>query len=282
MKAKGLGRGLDALFSESASRQSDNNANVVMDVAIGDIDPNRNQPRKRFDQQSLQQLADSIAQSGVLQPILLIKDGERYQILAGERRWRAARLAGLSSIPSLVRDADQVTRMEIALIENLQREDLNPMEEAAAIRALMDECGLTQDAVSKRLSRSRPAIANLLRLLTLPQQVQEMVAEGKLTAGHARALAAVESRTRQIQLAQMAVDNDLSVRQIELEASKKPVAERVFRPAPAEFERIENRAREAFGLKVALKGSLKKGKIILSYGDQSELENFLNKLEDVR
>jgi len=281
MKSKGLGRGLDALFSESASQYA-NNTNQVVEVAIGDIDPNSNQPRKHFDHQSLEQLAESISQTGVLQPILLVKDGERYQILAGERRWRAARLAGLLRIPSLIRDADQVSRLEIALIENLQREDLNPIEEAAAVRSLMDECGLTQDAVSKRLGRSRPAIANLLRLLTLPQQIQDMVVEGKLSAGHARALAAIDSRTRQIQLAQLAVDQDLSVRQIEVEASRREKQQKPGVVQPAEFEQIENRAREAFGLRVSLKGTLKKGKIILSYGDQSELENFLDILEGVR
>ncbi|MDR2505488.1 MAG: ParB/RepB/Spo0J family partition protein [Oscillospiraceae bacterium] len=282
MKNNALGRGLDALFSEVIPRPS---VNEVAQVAIGDIDPNREQPRKSFDPQALQQLADSIAHSGVLQPILLIRSGERYQILAGERRWRAARMAGLDTIPSLIREVDQISRIEIALIENIQRENLNPIEEAAAIRALMDECGLTQDAVSKRLGRSRPAIANLVRLLTLPQQIQEMVQDGRLTAGHARALAAVENRTRQLQLALSTIEGEWSVRQLEAEAAKKSPAEHPARPVrlpPAEFQDIEERARMALGMRVSVKGSLSKGKIILSYGDQAELENFLSILEEMQ
>ena len=188
-KAHGLGRGLDALIPTDTP---DETAASVQEIAIGQIDPNQDQPRKAFADDLIDQLAQSIQNQGIIQPLLVNPNGRgRYQIIAGERRWRAAMKAGLTTVPCIVRDLDTQKKMEIALIETLQREDLNAMEVAGGIRALMDECGYTQEEAAKRLSKSRPAVANALRLLTLPQSVQDMVREGALTAGHARVLVTV-------------------------------------------------------------------------------------------
>ncbi|MDR0395977.1 MAG: ParB/RepB/Spo0J family partition protein [Oscillospiraceae bacterium] len=281
MKPKGLGRGLDALLSDDAPRGD----SPLREIPLADIDPNRDQPRKAFDAATLRQLADSIERSGVLQPIIVCPMNGRYRIVAGERRWRAARLAGLSSIPAIIRESDAVGRMEMALVENLQREDLNPVEEAAAIRALMDECGLTQESVAQRLGRSRPSIANLLRILALPGRVQEWVAQGALSAGHARTLAGVDNEAKQIELAQRAIDEGWSVRALEQEASRKespPQRRAEPRTPPPEFERLASSARETFGMRVAISGTLKRGRIVLRYDNPDELERFNNLLEGMR
>ena len=178
-KNRGLGRGLDALLPEA-----DESLGAGQEIAIGDIDPNPDQPRRVFQEESIAQLAQSIRDQGVLQPLLVTpQSGGRYQIVAGERRWRAARQAGLETVPCIVRDMDVIQQMEIALIENLQREDLNPIDTAMGIRALMQQCGYTQETVANRLSKSRPAVANLLRLLTLPDAVVEQIRTGTLSAG---------------------------------------------------------------------------------------------------
>ena len=208
---KGLGRGLDALLGDYTQPTPEG----VQELDIHLIDTNAGQPRKDFDQEKLQELADSIRQHGVVQPILLRQNGERYVIVAGERRFRAARLAGLEKVPAIVKDLDEAQVMEVALIENLQREDLNPIEEAAAIRFLMQQHDLTQEEVSKRLSKSRPAIANSLRLLTLPEPVQAYLRNGKLQAGHARALAGLQDPEAQAVLADKIVGEGLSVRAAE-------------------------------------------------------------------
>lgn len=272
MKARGLGRGLDALMPELPS---ENEERVAM-LPIGDIDPSPAQPRRRFDQAALKELADSIRQVGVLQPILVCAMEGRFRIIAGERRWRAARMAELEKIPAIVRDMEKVARMEAALIENLQREDLNPMEEAAAVRALMEECGLTQEAAAERLGRSRPALANLLRLLTLPERVTDLVLEGKLSAGHARALAGIEDARKCEALAARAVAEGWSVRQMEQAAQGvQAEAKRPQRPAKRqlpEFLELEERLRFAFGMKAQITGTLEKGRITLQYGSREELE----------
>lgn len=273
MKRRGLGRGLDALMPEMPQQDGER---IVM-LSIGDVDPNPKQPRRRFDQAALKELADSIRQVGVLSPILVCEQDGRFRIVAGERRWRAARMAELDAIPAVVRSMDTVERMEAALIENLQREDLNPMEEAVAIRALMEECGLTQEAAAERLGRSRPALANLLRLLSLPEKVTELVREGKLSAGHARALASIEDPKRCEALAHRAVQEGLSVRQMEQMAqgeqqapAAKP-AKPLKRPLP-EFSELEERLRFTFGMKAQISGTLEKGRITLQYGSRDELE----------
>ena len=279
MKKTGLGRGLDELLPVG----EDLFQRAVKEIPIGDIDPNEAQPRRTFSDESLSQLAQSIKEAGVLQPILVVETGNsRYRIVAGERRWRAARLAGLSTVPCILKDMDRRQQMEAALIENLQREDLNPMEEAAAIRALMQQCGYTQDAASKRLGKSRPAVANLLRLLSLPQEVTDMVRKETLSAGHARVLAGLDDVDRQIELARQTVLNALSVRQLELLTAKQnepPKPKPIPRPLAPELTDLEGRMREVLGMRATIAGSTKKGKIILQYYSQDELERLYQALE---
>ena len=204
-KTHGLGRGLDSLFAGAEDWGTS-----IQEIPVGELDPNPDQPRRTFSPESISQLADSIREQGVLQPLLVAPaGGGRYMIIAGERRYRAGREAGLETLPCIVKDIDVIRQREIALIENLQREDLNPIEAAKGIRALMDQCGYTQEKVSTRLGKSRPAVANMLRLLQLPDEVTEMVKDGLLTAGHARVLAGVNSKTEQLRLAHKAVDEGL-------------------------------------------------------------------------
>jgi len=280
-KMKGLGRGLDALLSETPQP-----GESVRAVAVADIDPSRDQPRRAFDPDALAQLADSIRAAGVLQPILVTPEGRRFRIIAGERRFRAARLAGLETIPCIVRDADTSRRLEWALIENIQRQDLNPMEEAAAIRALMDACGLTQDPVSSRLGKSSAAIANLLRLLNLPAKAADWVASGLLSEGHAKVLAGVGDETALLALEQKAIDEGWSVRALESAieqlSAPQPKPAKPLRALAPELTQLQDSAREAFGLRVQVKGSLKKGSIVLKYESADELERFYDMMETVR
>ena len=279
MKKTGLGRGLDALLPQS----DDYLDTTVRDIPIEEIDPNLSQPRKEFDRDALELLADSIRQAGVLQPILVVENGTRYRIVAGERRYRAARLAGLATIPCIARSLTEEQQLEAALIENLQREDLNAIEEAQAIRNLMQQCGYTQEDAAKRLGKSRPAVANLLRLLTLPESVIQMVVSGKLSAGHARVLAGVSPAARQLELAHQSVLHDYSVRKLEEIAQKSPAAERADTAPPkklsAEMTSLQDAVREALGVKTQLTGNERKGKIILTYSSEQELEHLYEVFE---
>ena len=279
-KKMGLGRGLSAILPdvedvvesvETAGAPAA--ADAVTEIPVGDIDPNRNQPRKRFDDAALASLADSIRHSGVLTPILVARDGRRYTIIAGERRWRASRLAGLKTVPAIVREWDEIKRQEAALVENIQRENLNAIEEAQGIYALMNECALTQEAVAERLGRSRSAVANLLRLLNLPGKMQSAVIDGSLSAGHARVLAGVESREQQQKLFEKTLLLGWSVRQLEAAAKEAPEKKEKKKPAPlpVEYGELTDRLRSATGLKVSLTGTEKKGKIVLEYASQEEL-----------
>ena len=277
-KLTGLGRGLDALLGSAPAREElpgiagVTSGERVIEINIGDIDPNRDQPRRRFDEQTLAELAQSIGSVGVIQPILVKAAGDRYQIIAGERRWRAARLAGLPSIPAIVREADTMVAMQVALIENLQRDDLNPVEQAAAIRALMDQCGFTQESVAEQLGRSRPAIANLLRLLTLPEAVLDMIRDGRLSAGHARALVTLPgSDKRKLDLARLAIQNGWSVRQMEAAAKETP-KKRPDITRAVELDELENMARTSFGIKAELRGTVRRGRLVLSYYSADDLE----------
>ena len=285
-KSRGLARGLDALLPELDTTAP----GAGQEIAIGDIDPNPDQPRHTFTEESILQLAQSIRDQGVLQPILVTPtSGGRYRIVAGERRWRAAREAGLNAVPCIVREMDVVTQMEIALIENIQREDLNPIETAMGIQSLMKQCGYTQETVAQRLSKSRPAVANLLRLLTLPEDVIDMVRRGTLSAGHARVLAGLDSEDVKRSLAQRTVAEGWSVRQLEAaaallkqESSKLPKPEKNLHVLPAELTELENLCRETFGMRATLTGSSKKGKIVLQYYSQEELERLNEVLQSLQ
>lgn len=276
MKRAGLGRGLDVLLPQTNEILQSN----IRDIAIEDIDPNIDQPRKEFDKDALEQLAESIKEAGVLSPILVVENGARFRIVAGERRYRACRLAGLQTVPCIVRDLTTEQQMEAALIENLQREDLNPLEEANAIRALMKECGYTQEQAAKKLGKSRPVVANSLRLLNLPEEVQKLIATCQLSAGHARVLAGIENPARQIQLAEECVSEGYNVRKLEeiarqgAEAAQTPAVRKApQKELSPELHTLQNSMREALGLKTTLTGTEKKGKIVLSYNSPSELEH---------
>lgn len=276
-KSHGLGRGLDALLPEETEIAQ----GAVQEIAIGDIDPNPDQPRRTFPEESLVQLAQSIQEQGVLQP-LLVAPGNfgRYLLVAGERRWRAARRAGLETVPCIVRSLSPAQQMEIALIENLQREDLNPLEVAQGIQSLMKEFGYTQEQVAQRLSKSRPAVANLLRLLSLPEEVMELIRQGVLTAGHARVLAGLDSAEEQLLLASEAVEKGYSVRQLEAVAAERKKAAAARPPVKkqphalsVELTELEGRIRETMGVRATLTGSEKKGRIVLQYYSREELEH---------
>ena len=271
MKRGGLGRGLDVLLPQSGELLE----TVVRDISIDEIDPNASQPRRDFDKEALEQLADSIREAGVLSPILVVENGMRYRIVAGERRYRAARLAGLETVPCIVRSMTNEQQMEAALIENLQRQDLNPIEEAAAIRSLMQECGYTQEQAARKLGKSRPAIANALRLLNLPKAVTDLVGTGDLSAGHARVLAGLDSEARQLELAHQCVLHGYSVRRLEELAKARPAVRQAApkREAGPELMALQNAMREALGLKTTLSGTETRGKITLSYNSAQELEH---------
>ncbi len=291
-KKMGLGRGLSAILPdveevvESVDQVSESPAPVpadaVVELSVGDIDPNRNQPRKKFDDDALLALADSIRHNGVLSPILVARDGRRYTIIAGERRWRAARLANCPTIPAIVRDWDDVRRQEAALVENIQREDLNAIEEARGIRRLMEECALTQEVVAERIGRSRSAVANILRLLNLPKRIQDAVIEGTLSAGHARVLAGIDDAELQSGLFAKTMQFGWSVRQLEA-AAKNAQTEKKEKPEPValpiEYEELTERLRRATGLKVKLEGTQEKGKIVLQYTSEEELQRLWEWME---
>ena len=279
MKKMGLGRGLDALLPESSEPE-----NLVSMIDITELDRNPDQPRRAFDESALQALAESMKEAGVLQPLLVVEKDGRYRIVAGERRFRAARMAGLTQVPCIVRSFTPEEQMEAALIENIQREDLNPMEEAAAIRQLMDACNYTQEQAARRLGKSRPAVANLLRLLALPEEVQEYVKTGKLSAGHARVLAGLDNADWQLALAEQAVRENLSVRALEKLAAKpyEPPREKPpVRPLPLELQDMESRMRDVMGVRTIVKGNRKHGKIILQYYNEDELERIYQCMEQL-
>ena len=287
---RGLGRGLGALLGDDVMEQSaaapevkapaEETQDAVRMLPIRLIDPNRDQPRRSFDEDALRELAASIEAVGVIQPIIVAESGERYSIIAGERRYRASRMARLDEIPAIVRNWDEQRRLEAALIENLQRDDLNPIEEALGVKRLMEESSLTQEKVAERLGKSRPAVANLLRLLTLEESVQQLLIEGKLSAGHARALVTVD-RKRQVQLANLTVQQGWSVRQLE-RICAQPVKEEQPKPAKVrdqQFSRLEGMARELFGTRAKLDGTQDSGKLTLFYYSADDLQRIWEVLE---
>lgn len=289
----GLGRGLDALLGgadEAAPRTAapsrDESGERVHSIPLTSIDPDRAQPRRTFDEEALEELAQSIRSVGVIQPVLVREKNGRYQLIAGERRFRAARMAGLGEIPAIVRTMDESTRLEVSLIENLQRDDLNPIEEAEGVKRLITQCGYTQEVAAGRLGKSRPAIANLLRLLSLDEAVIALVREGKLSAGHARALVAIGDAALQRKLANLAVLHGWTVRQLEKicqqalkGADEKPS---VKPPLPAEAKELERMARDAFGTKAELDGDMSRGRLMLHYYSADDLQRIWDVLEGIR
>ena len=278
---RGLGRGLGALLGDAMEEQQ-GDRDEVRSLKISQIDPNRGQPRTHFDEDALKDLAESIRAVGILQPILVREVGSRYEIIAGERRFRAARLAGLEEIPAIVRDWDEQKRLEAALIENLQRDDLNPVEEAVGVKNLMEAAGLTQEKAAERLGKCRPAVANLLRLLTLPEDVQKMLIDGRLSAGHARALVTVDPQ-RQTQLANLCVQQNWSVRQLE-RICAQPVREAPKPPQrlDRQLQELEDMARELFGTRAKLDGDYERGKLTLSYFSADDLQRIWDVLDMAR
>lgn len=273
-KQRGLGRGLGALIDDFSASES---TQAVTSLPLQKVEPNPNQPRHRFDEEELQALADSISEHGILQPLAVRKmEGGFYQIIAGERRWRAARLAGLQEVPVVVVEADDKTVMELALIENLQRQDLNPMEEAEGYRVLTEEYGLTQEEAAARVGKSRPAVANALRLLALPDEVRELVEKGELSAGHARAILSLPTKTKQKTAAQRILALRLSVRQAE--AMCKRLATEEKKPEPpkhtgvdyvAECEKALSRRLDR---KVRIVNGKRKGRFELEFYGEDDLQ----------
>ena len=281
MKKGGLGKGLDAIFAENDTE--DRNSAVA--IRLNEIEPNRAQPRKDFNDKALAELADSIAQHGVLQPLLVRPiPGGGYQIVAGERRWRAARMAGLSELPAVIRDLSDAEMMELALIENLQREDLTPIEEARGYKALIDEYGLTQDEIAKTVGKSRPAITNALRLLHLPQEALELLAAGKISAGHARALLMFPDEESMLEAARLTAAHGLSVRELERLAKKAseqkdaPEKERK-KPRIQFFDEVELAMGEHLGRKVHVNGNQTKGVLQIEFYGEEDLNNLIHSLQ---
>ena len=288
---KGLGRGLEALFGVFDDNNSYDNItnkntkanNGVLEIDITKVKPNPNQPRKNFDPDALNELASSIKVHGIVQPIVVNQESNgEYMIIAGERRWRAANICGLKTVPAVVKNYTEKQVKEISIIENLQREDLNPIEAARAIKQLMDEYGLTQEVVSERIGKSRSNIANTLRLLTLYPDVIDMVEVGKLSAGHARCLVVVEDQTEQIKLAQIAVSKNLSVRDLEkmVKNHMHPTNKVVVKQEQSlELKELINQMQKTFATKVSAIGNDNKGRIYIDYYTRDDLDRIAELLE---
>lgn len=276
-KIGGLGKGLDALFAENSVEEQ----GKTVAIRVSEIEPNRSQPRKQFDEDALGDLAASISQHGVLQPLLVrpLPNG-RYSLVAGERRWRASRMAGLTEVPVVIREMTDQEAAELALIENLQREDLNPMEEAIGYRTLMDSYGMTQEEAAQAVNKSRPAVANALRLLNLPDELAAMVHSGTLSAGHARTLLSFESREEQLAAAKAAVEQELSVRALEkmAKAAKKPRSERVPERRDSFYNEVEMILSEKMGRKVRIQSKGDGGTLQLEFYGKDDLTDIANRL----
>ena len=278
-KKGGLGRGLDSLFSENATDD-----NIAIELRLSEIEPNKDQPRVHFDEEALQELADSIEKHGLLQPLVVRPQlGGTYQIVAGERRWRASRLAGLTEVPVRVIEADDRRTAELALVENLQREDLNPIEEALGYQSLINDFNLTQEAVSEKLGKSRSAIANSLRLLSLEDEIKKYLISGEISSGHARAILSLEDKNLRIELAERILLNGLNVRQAEALSKtiqrKKPKKEKPVTVYDIELKSLCERLSSRFGTKVSLTQGKNKNKIEIEYYNDSDLERILELLD---
>lgn len=274
-KKTGLGKGLDALFANNIEDEEIKDNEVIEKLKITEVEPNRNQPRKNFDEEALEELAESIKRYGVIQPIIVVKKDDYYEIVAGERRWRASKKAGLKEIPAIVREGNERKNKEIALIENVQREDLNAYEKALGIKELMDEYDLTQQEVSEIIGKSRSSIANTVRLLNLDERVLEFVKQGKLAEGHARTLLAIDDKDKQYQMAVRMIEKGATVRDFEKNVNYKKNMKKKDQKYEAIFRDIENSFQGFFGTKVKLEPGKRKGKIVIEYASNEDLERIL-------
>lgn len=275
-KKTGLGKGLDALFGDVNIEETMQENDTLKNLKINEVEPNREQPRKMFDQEALEGLAESIKTYGVIQPIVVTKKDNYYAIIAGERRWRASKIAGITEIPAIIREDDERKNKEIALIENIQREDLNAYEKAMAIKNLMADYNLTQEQVAKKLGRSRSGIANTVRILNLSPDVLEFAKEGKLTEGHCKALMAITDPKKQYETAVRMIERGESVRQAEKKAKLKKKSPGIDEKYSAIYRDIEDSFQGFFGTKVRLDAGRKKGKIVIEYNSNDDLERILN------
>lgn len=276
-KKQALGRGLNALMGEAQTETGNVTSDTLVDITK--IQPNPNQPRTHFNETLLQELSESIRENGVLQPLLVRKKGQKYEIIAGERRYQASKLAGIEKLPVIIKDVDDQKMLELALIENLQRSDLNPIEEAKGYKQLLKESRMTQEALSKAVSKSRSAITNSLRLLDLPEEVQQFLFDGKLTAGHARAILAVPFEDARIRLARKVVNEGLSVRATENLAPLFSVGEEPKKPkavTPQSYKKAARALRQVFNTNVKVKSSRGKNKIEIEFKDEEELSQILS------
>ena len=273
-KKQALGRGLNALMGEAQTETGSVASDTLIDITK--IQPNPNQPRTHFNETLLQELSESIRENGVLQPLLVRKKGQKYEIIAGERRYQASKLAGIEKLPVIIKDVDDQKMLELALIENLQRSDLNPIEEAKGYKQLLKESGMTQEALSKAVSKSRSAITNSLRLLDLPDEVQQFLFDGKMTAGHARAILAIPFEDARIRLAQKVVNEGLSVRATENLAPLFSVGEEPKTVTPQSYKKAARALRQVFNTNVKVKSSRGKNKIEIEFKDEEELSQILS------
>ena len=276
-KKSGLGKGLDALLLNNVVEEEKiYEGETIQNLKIIEVEPNREQPRRKFDEEAIEELATSIKEYGVIQPIIVTKKDNYYQIVAGERRWRASKKAGLTEIPSIVRDYDEQKNSEIALIENIQREDLNPIEKAVAIRELLDKYNLTQQKLADKLGISRSGLANTVRILNLEPRVIELAKEGKLTEGHCKALLGIEDSEKQYQAAVYMIESGDSVReaekQVKIKKKTNPVVKNRYEPI---YRDIEDSFRSFFGTKVKIDAKQRSGKIIIQYTSNEELDRII-------
>lgn len=273
-KKTGLGKGLDALFSTSIIEEPAENE-VIHNLKISEIEPNKDQPRRLFEQEALTELSESIKKYGVIQPIIVSKKDDIYQIVAGERRWRASKIAGLTEIPAIIRENDEQKNREIALIENIQREDLNPIEKARGIKQLMEQYSMTQAQVAEVIGKGRSTVTNTLRILNLDSRVIDLALQGKLTEGHCKALLAFENPDKQYDMALYMIESGDSVREAEQKTKsrkKMPKKNSIYEPI---YRDIENSFQSFFGTKVKLDAGQRKGKIIIEYASNDDLERIL-------
>ena len=273
IKKTGLGKGLDALFSTPVIEESEENE-IVKKLKINEIEPNKGQARKVFDEEAIEDLAASIKEYGVIQPIIVSKKNNFYEIIAGERRWRASKIAGLKEIPAIIREDNEKINSEISLIENMQREDLNPVEKALGIKTLMDNYGMSQEEVAKKLGKARSTVANWTRVLNLEPRVLEMVKEGKISEGHCKALLAITDPEAQYQAAVQMLERGNTVRQMEQRAQNKLSKEEEKRNHVL-YKKIEETFQGFFGSKVRLNAGKRRGKIIIEYTSNDDLERIL-------